>query len=483
MAAKPTDFYTFFTGVNGDAVATALTHTVNNVTSHEGRLDMFEKALDTGFMVFSGYLVFFMQLGFAMITAGSVRTKNVKNVLLKSAMDACVGAVAYYIFGYAFAYGSKGAFIGHRKFAITRGALADFFYQWTFAATAATIVSGSVAERTSFYAYMAYAFFLTGFVYPVVSHWVWGDGFLQNIFQVGVIDFAGCSVVHMVGGFAGLIGAAIVGPRIGRFNSAGEVQALPGHSATLVTMGTFVLWFGWYGFNPGSAMGLSGDKYRIVERCAVNTTLAAAAGGLTTLVVKKLTDYFFDLLSVLNGILAGLVAITASCAFVETYAALIIGAVGALVYMGTAKLMLKVRIDDPLEAFPVHGAAGFWGLIAVGLFNRNDLQGLAGRKSNCGGLFYGGPNVGKLLGINLLGGLIVIVWTIGLITPMFLLLNHFDLLRISRDEEIIGNDVSKHGGAAYPNDHEDDLIGAVYPDDMEIDAHSDNGDVFNEIMG
>lgn len=448
----PQDYYTFLRGINVSAVSLGLSDVINRANDFEVRFEALEQSVDASFVLISGYLVFFMQLGFAMLTAGSVRSKNTKNVLLKNLLDACVGSFAYYLFGYAFAYGSPGRFIGFAQFAVSRGNLTEWFFQWAFAATAATIVSGSVAERTSFYAYMCYAFFLTGFVYPVVSHWVWGGGFLSNIFGSGMLDFAGCSVVHMVGGFAGLSGAYIVGPRIGRFNSAGEVQAMPGHSATLVTLGTFMLWFGWYGFNPGSALGVTRGMYKTVERCAMNTTLAAAAGGLTTLIVKKLTDHIFDLISVLNGVLAGLVAITASCAFVETYAALIIGCIGAFVYMSSASALLNLKIDDPLEAFPIHGATGFWGVIATGLFSRRDLQKMAGFNYDCGGLLYGGPKLGLLLGINILGAFIIMLWTLLLITPLFYGMSRFDLLRISRDEEIIGNDISKHGGAAYPDD-------------------------------
>lgn len=428
-----------------------------------------ERSLNTMFALFSGYLVFLMQAGFAMLTAGSVRSKNTKNVLLKNVLDACVGAVAYYLFGYAFAYGNRvsgsaNEFIGSGPFALSNDLNLEtdqvepfndftrFFFQWTFAATAATIVSGSVAERTSFYAYMAYAFFLTAFVYPVVSHWVWGGGFLTTIYrdEFGAIDFAGCTVVHMVGGFAGLAGAAVVGPRLGRFDSEGKVVPIPGHSATLATLGTFLLWFGWYGFNPGSAFLITGDLRMTVERCAVTTTLAAATGGVVTLAVLKLRDHIFDLLAVLNGILAGLVAITASCAFVEAYAAVIIGAIGALVYIGVATLLLKLKIDDPLEAFPIHGGAGMWGAIAPALFNRREYQGFAGFGNDYHGAFYGGG--ARLLWANLAAIVVTIVWTVGLILPLFLAMNALGILRISPEEEIIGNDVSKHGGVAYPID-------------------------------
>jgi len=429
--------------LNITAVTEGLTYATEGVSDHATAVDKF-------FVLVSGFMVFLMQTGFAMLTAGSVRTKNVKNVLIKNILDACVGAIAYYLFGWAFAYGPSTralGFIGAGQFALSGlDDFTSFFFQWAFAATTATIVSGSVAERTSFYAYLGYAFFLTSFVYPVVSHWVWGGGFLSGIFGFGMIDFAGCSVVHMVGGFAGLTGAVIVGPRLGRF-ADGKVVAMPGHSATLCTLGTFILWFGWYGFNPGSALGITGGLYATVERCAVTTTLAAAAGGVTVLVVRKLTDHIFDLIAVLNGVLAGLVAITASCAFVEPYAAIIIGAIGAVVYIAAVELLLKLKIDDPLEAFPIHGAVGMWGAIAVGLFNRGTLQEVAGFAGEKWGLFYGGG--ATLLAANIVGCLIIIVWTVGLIGPFFAVMKGAGLLRITEEAEIEGNDISKHGGDAY----------------------------------
>ncbi|KAI0566162.1 Ammonium/urea transporter [Gracilaria domingensis] len=400
-----------------------------------------------------------MQCGFAMLTAGSVRSKNVKNVLIKNVLDACVGALSYYLFGWAFAYGPGGkaqGFIGFGQFALSSydgEAFSDFtgwFFQWAFAATAATIVSGSVAERTSFYAYIGYAFFLTSFVYPVVSHWVWGGGFLSSYFGTGMIDFAGCSVVHMVGGFAGLAGAIIVGPRMGRFDSeTGKAIPLPGHSATLATLGTFLLWFGWYGFNPGSALGITGGVFATVQRCAVTTTIAGATGGVVTLIIKKVMEHNFDLISVLNGILAGLVAITASCAFVDVWAAIIIGAIGAVVYVASATALLILKIDDPLEAFPIHGATGFWGCLAAGFFNRKAAQEVAGFDNPSAGVIDG---YGKLLLANFVGCLIIIAWVLVLLVPFFFALKAAGLLRIPREIEIEGNDISKHGGPAYPED-------------------------------
>eukprot|EP00183_Erythrolobus_madagascarensis_P006260 CAMPEP_0185843932 /NCGR_PEP_ID=MMETSP1354-20130828/288_1 /TAXON_ID=708628 /ORGANISM="Erythrolobus madagascarensis, Strain CCMP3276" /LENGTH=521 /DNA_ID=CAMNT_0028543523 /DNA_START=21 /DNA_END=1586 /DNA_ORIENTATION=- len=422
--------------------------------------------LNITFVLMSGYMVFLMQNGFAMLTAGSVRTKNTKNVLLKNLLDACVGFMAYWLLGYAFAYGFPGnSFIGHGTWALSGvnagGDYSFFFFQWTFAATAATIVSGSVAERTSFYAYLGYAFFLTAFVYPVVSHWVWDSaGWVSAFnsegspFKGGAVDFAGCSVVHMVGGFAGLCGAAVVGPRIGRFNDEGKVVPMPGHSATLCTLGTFILWFGWYGFNPGSALAVIGDPgddgiVETITRCAVTTTVAAAAGGLTTLLIVKAKDHIFDLLAVLNGVLAGLVSITAACPVVEIYAALVIGIIGAGVYVASAMILLLLKIDDPLEAYPIHGGCGVWGCLAVGLFAKEPYMVAAGFGERAGG-FYGGG--GDLFLANLVTVLAVIAWTCALIAPFFFILKVAGLLRISPEDELVGNDVSKHGGAAYPED-------------------------------
>lgn len=434
-------------------VLNTLVDGAQNVTAISEAIDLIAKtledhatAVDKAYVLVSGFLVFLMQSGFAMLTAGSVRTTNVKVVLLKNILDACVGALAFFLFGYSFAFGIDGnSFIGWNEFALSKGWGTDFtsfFFQWTFAATAATIVSGSVAERTSFYAYLGYAFLLTAFVYPVASHWVWDEkGFLNSLFGVGMIDFAGCSVVHMVGGIAGIVGAINVGPRWGRFEN-GRVQPMPGHSATLCTIGTFVLWFGWYGFNPGSTLRLTGGAYGTVERCAVTTTLAAAAGGTTTLIIRKFTDHIFDLISVLNGVLAGLVSITASCAFVEPWSSVLIGAIGSVAYISSAELLLKLKIDDPLEAFPVHGVAGLWGLVAGGLFNR---EGLGSVQS---GILFGGS--GKLLAANLVGGFIIALWTVSLIGPFFYGMKALNVLRVSYEDELLGGGRDMiFGGPAY----------------------------------
>uniref|UniRef100_A0A7S1T8N8 Ammonium transporter n=1 Tax=Compsopogon caeruleus TaxID=31354 RepID=A0A7S1T8N8_9RHOD len=457
-------------------------------------VELLQTALNSVFISISGYLVFLMQTGFAMLTAGSVRTKNTKNVLIKNFLDACVGAMAWYFFGYAFAFGDKSnEFIGYGNFAMSGLSTSDFhswFFQWAFAATAATIVSGSVAERTSFYAYLGYAFFLTAFVYPVVVHWAWSTvGWFSTSFGEGstYLDFAGSGVVHMVGGFAGLVGAIIVGPRLGRFDAEGKVVPMPGHSATLCTLGTFILWFGWYGFNPGSTLGAvssaisesdlsdfptlaSGELIgpnltNTFQRAIVTTTLAGAAAGVTTLIAVKFRDHIFDLISCLNGTLAGLVAVTASCAWIEPWAAIVIGIIGAIVYMVAAWLLLKLKIDDPLEAFPIHGACGLWGVLAVGVFVREEYLIEAGYSAKNAGFLYGSG--GKQLGIQIACALGIMVWVTTLIGLFFMIFKLAGLLRISAEEELLGNDVSKHGGSAYP---EDALANAEIEAQKELDA-------------
>ena len=403
-----------------------------------------------------------MQAGFAMLCAGSVRSKNTKNILLKNVLDACVGAIAWFLFGYGFAFGSRtgtgpNAFIGSGNWAMkdVSGAnmLAWYLFQWSFSAACATIVSGSVAERTKFEAYLGYSFFLTAFVYPVVVHWVWavdGSGWLgtgytlgKKVASTGMHDFAGSGVVHMVGGFSGLMGAMVVGPRTGRFASDGRVNPMPGHSAPLVVLGTFVLWLGWYGFNPGSAGGLIGNA-DVVARCAITTTLSAAGGGLTAMVLNYKLYHVWDLIAVCNGILAGLVSITAGCAVTEPWTAIICGSLGALVLHYSSKLLLKFKIDDPLEAAPMHGFCGAVGVLWVGFMAKKEWAESMGFR---GGAFYEAG--GRQLGAQIVGILVILAWTCGTIGPFFMLMKKLNLLRITAEEETLGLDESKHGGKAY----------------------------------
>jgi Amt family ammonium transporter len=321
-------------------------------------------AVDNTYLLFSAYLVFAMQLGFAMLCAGSVRAKNTMNIMLTNVLDAACGGLSYYLFGYAFAFGlggSSNGFIGHYNFGLkdipnSTFDYSFFLFQWAFAIAAAGITSGSIAERTQFVAYLVYSSVLTGFVYPIVSHWVWSsDGWLSAtktvgpgslLFGTGAIDFAGSGVVHMVGGVAGLWGALIEGPRIGRFDKSGNSMIFRGHSATLVVLGTFLLWFGWYGFNPGSFVKIlvpyAGSTFKGnwsgVGRTAVTTTLAGSTAAVTTLFGKRLLDGHWNVLDVCNGMLGGFAAITAGCSVVSPWASIICGFGSAWVLIGLNKL-------------------------------------------------------------------------------------------------------------------------------------------------
>ena len=329
-------------------------------------------------------------------------------------------------------------------------------------------MSGAVAERARFEAYLMYAFFLTSWVYPNVVHWVWhAEGWLSatkepindRLNDVGMIDFAGCGVVHMVGGLAGLAGAAVVGPRIGRFDPDGRVRNISGHSAPLALLGVFILWFGWYGFNPGSAGGLTGGGYLVAANCAVTTTLSAAGGCVTTLVILLIKNYMatghlvWDVIGAGNGALAGLVGITASCSVVEPWAAIVIGIIAGIVYVASSNFVVYVlRVDDPLDAIAVHAFCGMWGLLAVGVFADQDLMRDAGyvMPSNAGGFVMSGD--GKLLVAAITGIVVITAWVLGHMIPFFIVMHLLGLLRVSSAEEHEGLDVSHHGGAAYPVD-------------------------------
>ncbi|KAG2483868.1 hypothetical protein HYH03_017265 [Edaphochlamys debaryana] len=417
------------------------------------------------------------------------------NILLKNILDACVGAIGFYLFGYAFAYGRKpgtdaNGFIGNWNFALSytteQSFAADgnfagagwqqFFFQWSFCAAATTIVSGAVAERCTFGAYVAYAFFLSSFVYPVVVHWVWAsdgwlsafntsDGGYAKILKTGAIDFAGSGVVHMTGGIAALCGAAIIGPRVGRFESNGAVNEMKGHSAVLVVMGTFLLWFGWFGFNPGSNLVIgSRVAAEIVSRVAVCTALGGGAGGFTMLVWKWLRTRAWDVVAVCNGILAGLVAVTAGCAVIEPWAAIIAGAVGALVFCGADYLTLHVaKVDDPVSAFPLHGVVGAWGVLLPGLLAKGDYVEQAYGSYGFGstvdeghryGILYGGH--AQVLLSQFIEVLVITAWVGALVGVFFFIVHKAGMLRVSTEEELAGLDVINYAsiknGKQYKGD-------------------------------
>ncbi|KXZ53276.1 hypothetical protein GPECTOR_7g1170 [Gonium pectorale] len=442
--------------------------------------------LNTLYLTSCGALVFVMHAGFAMLCAGAIRSKN-------TIMDAAVSAVAFYILGYGFAYGvgdKPNGFIGDALFGLARwkpkniSAVSgvgwqNWFFQWAFAATATTIPAGAVAERLNFNAYLIYSFFISAFVYPVVVHWIWSaEGWLgfarayplyTHLFRSGMMDFAGSGVVHMTGGLAGLAGCIMVGPRMGRFDSNGNPVEMPGHSATLVVLGTVLLWFGWYGFNPGSQLLINSvASAAVVGRAAVTTTLSGAAGCLSCLLTAFFRHKAWDLVAGCNGALVGFVAITAGAHVLEPWAALICGLTGGWVFDAVCALFLKLRIDDPLSAAPMHAFCGAWGVFFVGLLAKREyVCDTYGRDCDNtyyipNGLLYGGD--GRLLASQVIGIICIFAWVFGLMSLLFAALKAVKLLRISAEEEQAGLDVSKHGGSAYNYDHglgKPDKTGAI----------------------
>lgn len=436
--------------------------------------------LDVFYLLFAAAMVFFMQAGFAMLCAGSVRQKNVKNIMLKNLLDACGGAIGFWSVGYAFAYGGadpdKKGFIGNQGFFLagddflSGASLIGWFFQFAFAATAATIVAGTVAERCKFEAYLCYSLMLTGFVYPVVVYSIWSSsGFLTAFnndpaFGCGMHDFAGSGVVHMTGGATALIAAKILGPRIGRFydadgNELPEPHDFPPHSVALQVLGTFILWVGWYGFNPGSTLLISTTASSdVAALCAVTTTIAAATGSVSAMFTdmfmyrRETGETAYDITMCMNGALSGLVGITAGCSMVEPWAAFVIGLIAGWVYIFWSKLLVKLKIDDAVDAIPVHFGNGIWGCIAVGLFAEPTRTANAYSDHGHYGWFYMwgmGSGDGSLLLAQICGVLWVIGWVTAIMVPYFHLLNVLGLFRVDSLEEEVGLDISHHKGAAY----------------------------------
>lgn len=398
---------------------------------------------DTVFVLFSAFLVFLMQAGFGMLEAGFIRAKNTCNILMKNFLDYCMASLGFFVFGYAIMFSEGNALFGTSGFLLAGAESpgdiplgAFWLFQAAFCGAAATIVAGGMAERMKFPAYLAYSFIISSFVYPVVGHWTWGGGWLA---QLNFYDFAGSTVVHLTGGATALVGAWIIGPRLGRFNADGSVNFIAGHSVPLASLGVFILWFGWFGFNAGSALSVGDGE--LVSLIAINTNLAAAAGAITTTFISWTLYGKPDLFFTMNGALGGLVSITASCAVVSPAAAIWIGVTGGFVVVLGTKILDRIRVDDPCGAFPVHGACGIWGTLTVGLWGREAL-GLASE-----GLFYGGGF--EQLGIQSLGvfasGLFVAL-SMGLV---FLTIKAVMGLRVSREEEIRGLDMNEHGMESY----------------------------------
>jgi Amt family ammonium transporter len=395
---------------------------------------------DTIWVLVAAVLVMFMQPGFAMVEAGFTRAKNSANILMKNLMDFSFGSIAFWLVGFTIMFGEDiGGFIGKPEFFFTSDAIdgipdkASLMFQTVFAATAATIVSGAMAERTKFNAYIVFSIFITLLIYPISGHWIWGGGWLS---EIGFHDFAGSTVVHSVGAWVGFVGSAILGPRLGKYVNK-KPMAIPGHNLTLAALGVFILWFGWFGFNPGSQLAAaSNDDALAISHIFITTNLAAAAGAVTSMLVAW-GRYRRPILSfALNGALAGLVAITAGCDIVSPGGALMIGIIAGFVLPFGVEFIDKVlKVDDPVGAVTVHGICGALGTLLVGFFATE------------GGLFYGGG--AALLGVQAVGVLAVAAWAMGLGFILFKILKATNGLRVEKRIEEEGLDVYEHGETAY----------------------------------
>ena len=401
-------------------------------------------AIDTVWVLMAAFLVFFMQAGFGMVEAGFLRAKNTCNILTKNFMDYCSASLMFFLVGYAFMFGAGNGFIGLSGFGLSGAEnpsgvplWAFWLFQAAFCGAAATIVAGGMAGRMKFPAYLMYTVVISGLVYPIVGHWIWGGGWLAGM---GFADFAGSTVVHATGGWAACIGTILLGPRIGKYVN-GRIKAIPGHNIPIASLGVFILWFGWFGFNPGSTLGVSGDGGSAAALVAMNTNLAAAAGAVSAMVTIWLATGKPDLGMTMNGCLAGLVAITAPCAYVDPWAAIVIGLVGGVIVVLGALLLDRIRVDDPVGAVPVHGMNGIWGTLSVGLFGRKAL-GLAGD-----GVLYGG-GLGQL-GIQALGVFTVTAFVLVTMGLVFLAIRKTIGLRVGKEEEMRGLDIGEHGMEAY----------------------------------
>lgn len=419
---------------------------VSPAFAQDGPVDM-EAAIgiDTMWLMVASVMVFFMQAGFALVEAGLTRAKNTVNILFKNLMDFVIASLAFWAIGWSFMYGSSAAgFIGTSDFFLSSNevsgtvpTLAAWFFQLVFAGTAATIVSGAMAERTKFSTYLIYSMVVSGIIYPISGHWVWGGGWLSGI---GFSDFAGSTVVHSVGGWLALVGTLALGPRIGRFGKDGKPNAISGHNMTFATLGVFILWFGWFGFNPGSQLAIYGaGNAAAVALVAANTNIAAAGGSLAAMIVAWLfVTKKPDLGQALNGALGGLVAITAPCAVVEPWSAIVIGAIGGAIVVGGGMLLETLKIDDPVGAVPVHLMAGMWGTLALGIF------------STSAGLVYGfgvDQLIAQVIGVVAIGA-----WSLVTGSILFFGLKATVGIRVSEEEELAGLDMLEHGATAYPGD-------------------------------
>ncbi len=408
------------------------------VASNKNAIDLVQSNADFVWTLVAACLVFFMQAGFAMVEAGFTRAKNAVNIMMKNLMDFSIGSISFWAIGFGLMFGvSKTGLFGTSGFFLsdwTTGGdpwiLAFWMFQAVFAATAATIVSGAMAERTKFTGYIVYSIFVTGLIYPVFGSWAWGSllngsGWLEGM---GFIDFAGSTVVHSVGGWAALAGAIVLGPRLGKYTKDGRVKPILGHNIPLAAIGVFILWLGWFGFNPGSTTAASKD----IAMIFVNTNLAAAAGAILAMIVSWMKFGKPEVGMSLNGALAGLVGITAGCANVTPTSAVLIGSIAGIVVVFSVLFFDKIKIDDPVGAISVHGVCGAWGTLAAGLFN---MEGVTM----------------AIMTTQVIGIVACFAWTFPLAFILFKVIDSTIGLRVSKEEELEGLDATEHGGNAYPD--------------------------------
>jgi Amt family ammonium transporter len=420
-----------------------------------------QKNADIIWTVVAASLVFFMQAGFAMVETGFTRAKNAGNIMMKNLMDFCVGGVAFWAVGFGLMFGMSNGFTGASDFFVNfdnsaiggQWGFTFWLFQVVFAATAATIVSGAMAERTKFSGYLIYSFFISLLIYPIFGHWAWGNLFHSEnstggawLANRGFIDFAGSTVVHSVGGWAALAGAIVLGPRIGKYGKDGKPRAIPGHSLTLAALGVFILFLGWFGFNPGSTTAANGS----ISRIAVNTLLAGCTGALGALFTSWIKSKTADIGMTLNGVLAGLVAITSPCATVTTAGAVLIGLTAGIIVVFAVLFFDRIKIDDPVGAVSVHGVCGAWGTLSAALFHEN--------------LFLGLPyNLGAQLLTQAIGVLTAFVWSFGTCFVLFKVIAMTVGLRVTPEEELEGLDLSEHGANCYPDFVGVGALGSFHP--------------------